>query len=91
MTGEGLRDGPVVFRVDPPVDSKDLNQLFDTTVDPKLRQRGIGRGLVTRAAAEARDRNVEWLHVDFEPQLRPFYDACGFKPTDAGLLYLGTR
>jgi ribosomal protein S18 acetylase RimI-like enzyme len=62
--------------------------ILDTTVHPELRRRGIGRQLVLRAATEARDRNVEWLHVDFEPHLQGFYDSCGFKPTDAGLLHL---
>jgi hypothetical protein len=38
----------------------------------------------------ARDAaGCEWLHVDFEPELRRFYlDACGFRPTDAGLIRL---
>jgi hypothetical protein len=31
----------------------------------------------------------EWLHVDFEDHLRGFYfDACGFTPTNAGLIEL---
>ncbi|MBI4935776.1 MAG: hypothetical protein HY828_17985 [Actinobacteria bacterium] len=31
----------------------------------------------------------EWLHVDFDDDLRPFYfDACGFRPTNAGLMEL---
>ena len=54
--------------------------ILDTTVHPEMRRRGIGRQLVSRAASEARDRNLEWLHVDFEPHLRGFYDSCGFKP-----------
>ncbi len=30
-----------------------------------------------------------WLHVDFEPELGPFYWAsCGFRPATAGLLAL---
>ena len=62
--------------------------ILDTTVHPEMRWRGIGRQLVLREATEARDRNVEWLHVDFEPHLQGFYDSCGFKPTDAGLLHL---
>ena len=65
--------------------------MLDTTVHPEMRRRGIGSRLVLRAASEARDRNVKWLHVDFEPHLRGFYDFCGFRPTEAGLLYLGTR
>jgi ribosomal protein S18 acetylase RimI-like enzyme len=63
--------------------------ILDTTVHPELRRRGIGCSLVLRAASEARDRGVEWLHVDFESQLRKFYDLCDFRPTEAGLLHLG--
>jgi GNAT superfamily N-acetyltransferase len=129
-------DSPVVYRVDPPVSSAELDELIaaswcrheprdwnpvlkrslvylcayhgrrlvgfvnvawdggvhgfilDTTVHPEMRRRGIGRQLVSRAASEARDRNVEWLHVDFEPHLREFYDLCGFAATEAGLLHL---
>ncbi|MFE0098929.1 hypothetical protein [Streptomyces sp. NPDC059009] len=29
----------------------------------------------------------EWLHVDFDDELRDFYfDDCGFAPTNAGLI-----
>jgi GNAT superfamily N-acetyltransferase len=63
--------------------------ILDTTVHPEMRRRGIGRRLVLRAVSEARDRRVEWLHVDFEPHLRSFYDGCGFRATEAGLLHLG--
>lgn len=63
--------------------------ILDTTVHPEMRRRGIGCRLVNRAASEARERRVEWLHVDFEPQLSSFYYACGFNATEAGLLYLG--
>jgi hypothetical protein len=31
---------------------------------------------------------AEWLHVDCEEVLEPFYRGCGFRPTPAGLLYL---
>ena len=31
---------------------------------------------------------MHWLHVDYEPHLEPFYRACGFTPTLAGLLGL---
>lgn len=31
----------------------------------------------------------EWLHVDFDDHLKSFYfDACGFRPTNAGLIQL---
>ena len=64
--------------------------ILDTTVHPEMRRRGIGSRLVKQVASEARIRNVEWLHVDFEPHLRRFYDGCGFRPAEAGLLHLGT-
>jgi ribosomal protein S18 acetylase RimI-like enzyme len=63
--------------------------ILDTTVHPEFRRRGIGRRLVLRAASEARDRRLEWLHVDFEPHLRSFYDGCGFGTSEAGLMHLG--
>jgi hypothetical protein len=41
------------------------------------------------ATREARAAGCEYLHVDFEDHLRPFYyDACGFTPTNAGLIAL---
>jgi hypothetical protein len=45
--------------------------------------------VVATAAQGAREAGCEWLHVDFDDDLRPFYyDACGFTPTNAGLLRL---
>jgi GNAT superfamily N-acetyltransferase len=61
----------------------------DTMVAGSARHRGIGTELVAVAVAEARSAGCEWLHVDFEDHLRPFYfDACGFTPTNAGLIEL---
>jgi GNAT superfamily N-acetyltransferase len=62
--------------------------LLDPTVHPQFRGHGVGKQLVTRAASLAAERGAEWLHVDFEPALRPFYDACGFARTEAGLMRL---
>lgn len=63
--------------------------LIDTVVAGEARRAGIGAGLVAVAVREARAAGCEWLHVDFEDHLRPFYfDACGFRPTDAGLIAL---
>ena len=62
--------------------------LLEPTVRPDFRRRGIGRALVERAVAVARERGMEWVHVDYEPHLRAFYQACGFTPTDAGLIRL---
>ena len=50
---------------------------------------GVGTRLVEVAVREARAAGCEWLHVDFEDHLRGFYfDACGFIPTNAGLIEL---
>lgn len=63
--------------------------LLDTVVHPEHQRLGIGRRLVLTAAVEARLAGCNWLHVDYEPHLLPFYrDSCGFRPTDAGLLDL---
>ena len=65
--------------------------LLDTTVHPDLRRRGIGGQLVRRAAEEARERGIVWLHVDFEPHLLHFYRQCGFRHTEAGLMDLRAK
>jgi GNAT superfamily N-acetyltransferase len=62
--------------------------LLDTTVHPAQQRQGIGRHLVALAAEEARRRGMEWLHVDYEPHLEPFYRACGFQATAAGVIRL---
>ena len=64
--------------------------LLDPTVAPDFRRRGIGRGLVVRAIAEARSRGARWLHVDYSVELEPFYRSAGFQPTAAGLVLLDT-
>ena len=58
---------------------------------PDWRRRGIGSRLVELAVAAARDRGLEWVHVDFEPRRRGFYARCGFRPTEAGVMRLGGR
>jgi GNAT superfamily N-acetyltransferase len=63
--------------------------LLDTTVHPDHQRQGIGRRLVERAAEVAGRSGIEWLHVDFEPHLGPFYARCGFQRTPAGLMPLG--
>lgn len=63
--------------------------LQDTMVAAGARGRGIGTQLVARARDGAKAAGCEYLHVDFEDHLRPFYfGACGFAPTNAGLLTL---
>jgi GNAT superfamily N-acetyltransferase len=62
--------------------------LLDTTVHLDAQRQGIGSELVRRAVDVARERGIEWLHVDFEPHLLGFYRACGFRQTEAGLMRL---
>ena len=64
--------------------------LLDTLVTARVSRRGVGTKLVAVASDGARAAGCEWLHVDFEDQLRSFYfDSCGFSPTNAGLIALG--
>ena len=61
--------------------------LQDTMVCVQARGRSIGTELVARARDGAKAAGCEYLHVDFEDHLRPFYfGACGFTPTSAGLM-----
>ena len=63
--------------------------LQDTMVAASARHRGVGVGVVRAAQAGAAAAGCEWLHVDFDDDLRTFYfDACGFTPTNAGLIAL---
>ncbi|MCA0454361.1 MAG: GNAT family N-acetyltransferase [Chloroflexi bacterium] len=62
--------------------------LLDTTVHSAYQRRGIGVRLVQEAAAAAKARGIDWLHVDYEPHLDTFYRQCGFEPTLAGLMKL---
>ncbi|HWM38709.1 MAG TPA: GNAT family N-acetyltransferase [Streptomyces sp.] len=63
--------------------------LLDTTVHPAVRRQGVGVRLVQCAAGEARRAGALWLHVDHEEHLTGFYARCGFRPTAAGLRWLG--
>jgi GNAT superfamily N-acetyltransferase len=63
--------------------------LLDTVVAARAGRRGIGTQLVKVAVQHALLTGCEWLHVDFEDHLRDFYfAACGFVPTNAGLIAL---
>jgi len=63
--------------------------VLDTLVATEARRRGVGTSLVRLAVDRARDAGCEWLHIDFEDDLRAFYfDACGFEPSNAGLIAL---
>lgn len=63
--------------------------ILETLVTVSAQRGGVGAELVATAVREARGAGCEWLHVDFEEHLRPFYfDRCGFRPADAGLIAL---
>jgi GNAT superfamily N-acetyltransferase len=65
--------------------------LLDTVVAGPWQRHGVGTRLVQVAAREASASGCQWLHVDFEDHLGPFYfGACGFRSTNAGLVRLGT-
>jgi len=70
-------------------DGADHAFLIDTKTHGAHQRKGIGTRSVHFAAQHAKDAGCEWLHVDFDAELAPFYfDACGFRPTDAGLIHL---
>ena len=82
-------DGTLVGCVNVAWDGGDHAFLLDTKVRPDHQRRGVGTALVRIAARHAKEAGCEWLEVDFEAPLAPFYyDACGFMPTPAGLLHL---
>lgn len=61
----------------------------DLMVADNAQRQGIGVALVGMARNHAQEAGCEWLHVDFDDELRAFYyDACGFEPTNAGLIHL---
>lgn len=84
------RDGDeLVGFVNVPWDGAAHAFIIDTLVASRARRQDIGTALVGIAADKARAAGCEWLHVDFDDELRPFYiDACGFTPVAAGLIAL---
>jgi len=63
--------------------------IIDTLVAKRARRQGIGAKMIAVAVDEARAAGCEWLHVDFDDDLRRFYlDACGFTPAPAGVIAL---
>jgi GNAT superfamily N-acetyltransferase len=84
------RDGDeLVGFVNVPWDGSIHAFIIDPIVAASHRRQGVGTQLVATAVAEARAAGCEWMHVDFDDHLRRFYfDACGFTPTNAGLIAL---
>lgn len=61
----------------------------DEMVAVDARRRRVGSRLIEVVRHEARAAGCEWLHVDFDEDLAPFYvDATGFTPAAAGLIDL---
>lgn len=73
----------------PPPSGSDHAFLLDTKTRGDRQHRGIATAVVRVAAEQANAAGCEWLHVDFTPDLTPFYfGACGFRATEAGLIHL---
>jgi ribosomal protein S18 acetylase RimI-like enzyme len=84
--------GELVGFVNVAWDGGDHAFLLDTKVATAYQRRGIATALVAEAVKQARLAGCEWIHVDFEDGLAPFYfGACGFRPTAAGLIHLWPR
>jgi predicted N-acetyltransferase YhbS len=83
-------DGRLIGFVNVAWDGGDHAFLLDTKTRPSHQHQGIGTELVRHAIRHAKAAGCEWLHVDFESGLEPFYfDACGFEPCGgAGLIRL---
>ena len=61
----------------------------DTMGAARARRQGVGVRLIDVAREHSANAGCEWLHVDFEDHLKRFYfEACGFVPTNAGLMKL---
>lgn len=61
----------------------------DVMVAVSARGQGIAQQMVEVVRQRAAEAQLEWLHVDFDDELSPFYfEACGFTPTRAGLIEL---
>ena len=85
-------DGLLAGFVNVAWDGGDHAILLNTKVHSEYERRGIATEVVRVAVAYSRAAGCEWLHVDFEQHLAPFYfDACGFRPTPARVIYLPGR
>jgi GNAT superfamily N-acetyltransferase len=78
-------DGLLVGFVNVAWDGGDHAFLIDTKTRGSHQHRGVGSQLVRTAADHAAAAGCEWLHVDFDAELEPFYlGACGFRASPAG-------
>ena len=60
--------------------------LLDIIVDPRWQRRSIGTNLVASAVESLRRLGITIIHVDFAPEHRGFYERCGFRASEAGIL-----
>ncbi len=81
-------DGSLVGFVNVPWDGAKHAFILDSLVAVGRRRQGIGRAMIELAAREAKAAGCEWLHADYDEDLTPFYEACGFSATPAGLIAL---
>jgi GNAT superfamily N-acetyltransferase len=81
-------DGPLVGFARLVLDGGIHGFLLDPIVHPDFRGNGIGHALIKGLLARARELNVRFVHVDYLPELEPFYQSAGFLPTSAGLIEL---
>jgi GNAT superfamily N-acetyltransferase len=81
-------DGALLGFVNVPWDGATHAFILDTLVAVGARRQGIGKAMIELAAREAKAAGCEWLHADYDEDLVPFYEACGFKATPAGLIAL---
>lgn len=85
-------DQRLVGFVNVPWDGSAHAFVIDPVVAPDRQHAGIGRGLIDAAVRAARGAGCDWMHVDFDAELRQFYiDACGFEPSHAGTLRLSRQ
>jgi GNAT superfamily N-acetyltransferase len=71
-------------------DGDDHAFILDTAVLHRYERQGVGTRLVALASERVRAAGRQWLHVDFDEEGlgRLYFDACGFRPTIAGLIDL---
>ncbi len=83
------KDGELIGFVNVPWDGGVHAWIQDTMVAERCRRQGVGRRMIGLAVTQSRYAGCEWLHVDFDDELGPFYlETCGFTATSAGLIHL---
>jgi GNAT superfamily N-acetyltransferase len=80
--------GQLVGFVNVPWDGGTHAFVLDSLVALSERRRGIGTAMIRSVVEQARSAGCEWLHADYKDELIPFYEACGFRSTPAGLIEL---